>query len=592
MTALSVLLVSDDRAVTDLVRDAVGPWGDALIVEPSPTDAIESSVDADVVLVDLALENGAGLAVAHFLAARDASVPVIALSSGADSETDSVAHALGVRTVLARPITGDSLLVALSSVRERNASVLPSSSLRSASLRPLDSLPLVAPNVLEAVCNAKDFTALADAIARGAFALTGRGARVRMENARFETIESAAGPPIEVNARRADGSEATYDELPLTARDEQIGTLLARPEPSQRESLDLLARTASSIGVLLREQEAAARAGIKDPETSAYTFAYFVDAAGREVERALRHARRFGLLTFQLDDFHNQRASRGDEPVREARRELVDTILDTAADIDVLALVEEDELYLLAPESGRLKTLALRRRIAEKHQRRAELARLEGRVSFSVAIGAATFPRDGKDLAMLTRSASLRGRRAEQHAAAWRESASTLDAALGALLRLRPNAADWALRQGAMSSEALQSVGFAVARDAVRTAGVNDGIAYILGERAHPLVQGACEAMKRAPASALPCYWLRPAIEDENEPSAPGTRLSPVEIEVDAARVGPFAALAVLTESWAYACVASAQGAYKRVMHTSDLELVESLVAEVQEAFHLQRKGE
>lgn len=592
MTALAVLLVSDDRAVADLVRDAVGPWGDALTVEPSPTEAIESSAGADVVLVDLALENGAGLAVAHFLAARDASVPVIAMSSGTDAETDTVAHALGVRTVLARPITGDAVLVALSSVRERNASVAPSLAPRVHSARPIEPLPLVAANVLDAVCSARDMTALADAIARGAFALTGRGARVRVENARFETIESAAGPPIELRARRADGSFATYDELALSSRDEQLGTLFASPEPSQRESLDQLVRAASAVGVLLREQEAAARAGIKDPETSAYTFAYFVDAAGREVERAQRYTRRFGLLTFQLDDFNNQRSSRGEEPVREARRELVDTILDTAADIDVLALVEEDELYLLAPESGRLKTLALRRRIAEKHQKRAELARLEGRVWFSVAIGAATFPRDGRDLATLTRSASLRGRRAEQHAASWKETARTLDAALGALLRLRPGAQDWAVRQGAMSSEALQSVGFSVAREAVRSAGLNDGLAYVLGERSHPLVQGAYEAMKRAPSNALPCYWLRPAIEDENEPSAPGTRLSPVEIEVDAARVGPFAAIAVLTESWAYACVASAQGAYKRVMHTSDLELVESLVAEVQEAFHLQREGE
>jgi hypothetical protein len=148
------------------------------------------------------------------------------------------------------------------------------------------------------------------------------------------------------------------------------------------------------------------------------------------------------------------------------------------------------------------------------------------------------------------------------------------------------------MRQGAMSADALQSVGFSVAREAVRNNGPQDGLAYILGDRGHPLVTGAYEAMKRAPANALPSYWLRPAVEDRDEPSAPGTRLSPVEVEVEASRVGPFAVLAVLTESWAYACVASSQGSYKRVMHTSDLELVESLVAEIQQTFHLQREGE
>lgn len=584
MSALSVLLVSDDKQVSDLVRDAVSPWGDAVIVEHSPTAAIESSVDADAVIVDLALEHGAGLAVAHFLAARDASVPVIALSSGSDMETDAVAQALGARSVLARPLTGDAVLVALSSVRERRGSVLPSEPVhvRLKSLPP-SLLPRIDPELLQMVCEAQTLPALAHAIAHAAFTITGRGARVRMENARFETIEDAAGPPV-------DG--VAYDEIDLSSRDESLGTLFARPEPSQRESLAQLTRTASTVGVLIRSQDAAARAGIKDPETSAYTFAYFVDAAGREVERAQRHSRRFGLLTFQLDDWANLRESHGDEVVREARRELVDTILDTAADIDVLALVEEDELYLLAPESTRLKTLALRRRIAEKHKRRAELARLEGRVWFSVAIGAATFPRDGRDLATLTRAASMRGRRAEEHAATWKESANTLDAALGALLRLRPSAADWALRQGAMSPEALHSVGFSVSREAVRNNGPHDGLAYILGDRQHPLVTGAYDAMKRAPANALPSYWLRPAAEDRDEPSAPGTRLSPVEVEVEASRVGPFAVLVVLTESWAYACVASALGSYKRVMHTSDLELVESLVAEIQQAFHLQREGE
>jgi diguanylate cyclase (GGDEF)-like protein len=583
MSALSVLLVSDDKSVSDLVRDALGPWGDALTVEPSPTAAIECSIDADAVLVDLALENGAGLAVAHFLAARDATVPVIALSSGSDSETDAVAQALGARSVLARPITGDAVLVALTAVREGRASVAPISPYAALKSLPPSLLPRIDGALLETVCDAQTLSSLVDAVAHAAFVITGRGARVRVENARFETLEAAAGPPI-------DG--VAYDEIDLANREESLGTLYARPDPSQRESLSQLTRTASAIGLLLRSQEAAARAGIKDPETSAYTFAYFVDAAGREVERAQRHSRRFGLLTFQLDNWAELRDGHGEEVIREARRELVDTILDTAADIDVLALVEEDELYLLAPESGRLKTLALRRRIAEKHKRRAELARLEGRVWFSAAIGAATFPRDGRDLATLTRAASMRGRRAEEHAATWKESANTLDAALGALLRLRPSAADWAMRQGAMSAEALQSVGFAVSREAVRNNGAQDGLAYILGDRSHPLVTGAYEAMKRAPANALPSYWLRPAVEDRDEPSAPGARVSPVEVEVEASRVGPFAVLAVLTEAWAYACVASAQGTYKRVMHTSDLELVESLVAEIQQTFHLQREGE
>ncbi len=36
---------------------------------------------------------------------------------------------------------------------------------------------------------------------------------------------------------------------------------------------------------------------MKDPSSSAYTFAYFVDVAGREIDMARRHNRRFALAT-------------------------------------------------------------------------------------------------------------------------------------------------------------------------------------------------------------------------------------------------------------------------------------------------------
>lgn len=582
MTALSVLLLTADDALADFVRDTLRPWGDDVIVEHDSGIAIEAAGAADVVVVDLTLEDGAGLAVAHFLAARDTTVPVLGVSAGGDAETEAVAHALGVRAVMPRPLTGDALLVALSSTREGRSLPMPRTS-----ANPLfSSTPSMAPrmmsSVLDPILSAQSLTVLAQAIAHAAFTVTGHGARVRLENARFETVEAAVGPP----------SDRSYDEMSIAGRDEVLGTLYVVSELAVQNTLDPIVRCAAAVGVLLRSQEAAARAGIKDPETSAYTFAYFVDAAGREVERAQRNGRRFGLLTFQLDRWAELRQEHGDEALRQARRELVDTILDTTADTDILALVEDDELYLLSPESGRLRTLGLRRRIAEKHRRRAELARLEKRLWFSTAIGAAAFPRDGRELATLARAASARGRRAEEHEASWRDPNASLDASLGALLRLRPGAADWALRQGAMPSEALQTIALAVAREAVKTTSAQDGVAYLLGPREHPIVAGAYEAMKRAPAGALPCFWLRPGEQEGRDPSSPGVRLSPVEIEVDASRTGPFALIAVLTEWWAYACVSSAHGAYKRVMHTSDLEIVESLVAEVQKTFHLQREGE
>jgi diguanylate cyclase (GGDEF)-like protein len=360
-------------------------------------------------------------------------------------------------------------------------------------------------------------------------------------------------------------------------------------EGSTRD-LETFSLAAASVASLLLRVDAIARVGIKDPETSAYTFSYFVDVAGREIERARRHERRFALLTFLIENYGELRERYEPELLREARRELVDTILDTVRDSDVLAHVEDDEMYLLLPETGRLGALSCRRRIGEKQARRAELARLEGRPVLHVAIGVASFPQDGRDLTPLLRAAQKRSQGGHLPPAMARDGRDGLDALLGALLRFRPDERAWDIRQAALPGEVIAAMAAAVAREATRGGAPQDGVMYVVGERGHPLVAGACDAAARmGTSSGLPSYWLRPRSAERGEGSSQGVRTRPVEIEIDGARVGPFVLLVVLTETWAYACVASAHGEYKRVMHTADVELVDVLVAELQQAFHLQR---
>src|SRR5690606_32927428 len=79
---------------------------------------------------------------------------------------------------------------------------------------------------------------------------------------------------------------------------------IEREEPPSAEALEAL-EIIASLGVAAlagaRKVEAIARVGIKDPETSAYTFAYFGDVAGREIARATRFERSFALLTVSFD---------------------------------------------------------------------------------------------------------------------------------------------------------------------------------------------------------------------------------------------------------------------------------------------------
>ena len=573
MSALGVLLVEDDPTTAELIGNALRPWRDELEAHSNPSDAMDSHRPIDVAIVALGIQKGAGLALVHFFRARDPDLAIIALTAAGDAEAEMVAHALGVTATIPKPLTGDALLVALAPVRERKAA-------RSITAAFQRTVPLT--SLLEATTP----LALAHALADSAHFLTAAAARAVLDDMREGEVEAHAG--------NGSASEA----IPLIAFDESVGTLYVTAgapglaTESARAELQQLALTAATVGVLLRRVESVARTGIKDPETSAYTFAYFVDVAGREIERARRYERRFGLLTFVVDNYAELRATTSEDALREARRELVDTILDAVRDTDVLAHVEDDEMYLLVPDTGLLGALACRRRIAERQNRRSELARLEGRPSLSVTIGLATYPRDGRDLTSLLKSCHKRSiaSQGSPAVAAMREMRGGLEAMLGVLLRFKPDETSWQVRQCALASETIAAMGTAVARESSRGSGVGDGVIYLVGDKSHPLVRGAHETLRLAPVGGTPSYWLRPRpLDGRNEISSQGVRMNPVEIEVDGMRIGPFVILAALTEGWAYACVASEHGDYKRVIHTCELELVEGLVAEMQTTFHLQR---
>lgn len=568
MTSLSVLLVTEDGATAGLVAAAVRPWNDPFEVTADAADAMERSSRCDVVLIDLTVQGGGGLALLHFLHARDPSIAIVAMVPSGDAEAEGVAHALGVSATVPLPLTGDELLTVLSPLREKKAAAESTAKIPKVRADGAD---------LTGVLNAQDLAELANALAIACAAITAGPARVVFDDGRGGEVHAHAG---EGEAR------VSRD---LTVRDEFLGTLfLARPDANSTE-LERALSAAGALAVALKKADSIAREGIKDPETSAYTFAYFVDVAGREIERARRYDRRFGLLTFTIDNHAELATEESASALRESMRELVDTILDTVRDSDVLAHVEVDEFYLLLPETGRLGALACRRRIAEKQQRRAELARLEGRPALAVSVGVASFPRDGRDLTTLLFAARKRGRIAQNSAVAAVRVGGTLDAVLGALLRVRPEDPQWQVRQSAFAGEVLSVMAHAVTREATRPG--TDGVLYVSGDRAHPLVKGALEGLRGSSLGAA-SYWLRPrTAEGRAEPVLPG-RAGFVEIEIDGGRVGPFALLVVLTESWAYACVASEHGAYKRVMHTSELEVVEGLVAQLQSTFHLQRGTE
>src|SRR5690606_12073550 len=116
----------------------------------------------------------------------------------------------------------------------------------------------------------------------------------------------------------------------------------------------LVAGQAATTFALIGEREHSHRGAMKDPSSSAYTFAYFVDVAGREIDKARRHGRRFALATLAVDEEPPVVAGAA-QPAGAAGPPSVasvERILGAVRDTDVLARVDEREFYLLLPETG------------------------------------------------------------------------------------------------------------------------------------------------------------------------------------------------------------------------------------------------
>lgn len=303
----------------------------------SETLSLASAEQPRVVFLDVTIGGGAGIGLVHFLQSVVAGVVVIAIvPEGEDRDVRLVEQAasLGASWVLLGELTGDDVLRA--------------------------------------------FGRVAPAFARSA-------------------PPPAAPPPPDWDyeeqpaTRRASPiSEArTFSDLEQSLVAMQVG--LPPDDPRVTLARELRAAVERCVAT-----ERSARATIQDTTTSAYSFAYFVDLAGREIDLARRHGRRFALATVD--------ASEGFDV-----DQLIEVVLSAVRDTDIVARADERELLLLLPETGSKGARTLRRRILDRVQHQVGTNKPS-----PVRMGIASFPFDGEDLSRLLRIAR---RRAERWAA-------------------------------------------------------------------------------------------------------------------------------------------------------------------------------
>lgn len=487
---LTVLAVIGDDQTRDFLPRVI--TADRLVLARDLAEGIalaEAEVP-DVAFVDVGIGDGAGLAMVHHLKALVPDATIFALASRQALEAGAHALALGGAGLFLLPLGGDELLNAVSSVRARlverglRARMEQESAVAARSTRWIARL--------SGLADARDRNSAAQQVAEVFVEASGAAGVAVYLVVGERTTELARSAALgALDQAPAFGSESDILDyarserltvVPLALRKVTAGHVLLQPSegaddglprsggggmgsgrggeasagahglPGATGVLKLLAQQATTALALLAERErSSGGAAMKDPASSAYSFAYYVDVAGREIDKAKRYGRRFSIATIlvepvgpevpprpplpvlppdvlpvsaDVDAAWSGSASGGDSAAWPPRSsppsgrasksagafamdpaELADLLLDAARDTDILARVDENEFHLLMPETAGLDAHACYRRVLS---RLAASERQESYLPRGLLVGMTTFPHDGQGLAQLLRVARRR----------------------------------------------------------------------------------------------------------------------------------------------------------------------------------------
>lgn len=414
---IRVLLVVDDVETVRVVQRTLISTHDELLIAADLADGLAKSniFTPELVFVDIAMGNSAGLAVVHHLRALDPNVSVFAITPPDALELGPQAIALGAHGVLVKPLSGDEVHSTLSQVRSQRAERAEHDRLKreaEASRRAqklADSLAqiITAPSRREAAERLSMLLAQAGAQRVLTYLPAAQGSR---QLVRLGTVGAADRAPTfcEDFELLAFAQQDQLQVVRLTLERQTsaillLGSDLTVPLTPLLDSLSIIGPQIAMTLALVLEREQTTRGAMKDPSSSAYTFAYFVDVAGREIDKARRHSRRFALATLAVE----QRRDPATSLLRNTAIEVAETVLSCVRDTDILARVDDSEFYLLMPETGGLGAHACRRRVMQQLLGPGGL-HSTGHPELEAAMGVATFPQDGVDLSQLLRVARHR----------------------------------------------------------------------------------------------------------------------------------------------------------------------------------------
>jgi CheY-like chemotaxis protein len=410
--SLMVLAIVNQPATAELFLKVFTELGDRVLVATDLTEglALAASESPHLAFVDVSLGRNAGLALVHHLRAVAPGAAVYALASPEALQVGAQAAGLGGAGLIMMPPSGDELSTAAAEVRAKLEAATERVRLQNQvdfARRTAESATRIVA-LAEAADRAEAGKKLAPIFAEATGA-TAALVYVQTSEGSAELIQSGAHGTVEGAPSFADemgvltfARQSRCEVVPLSVRHLSQGHVLLHGLTEERwgaiekAAAEVMAGQAAMTLALVGERERGARGAMKDLTTSAYTFAYFVDIAGREIDKARRYGRRFALATVALE-----------ESALDKSNELAEAILGAVRDTDVLARVDEREFYLLMPETGGVGAQSCRRRVMQSAAARSGLT-APWALPQGLTMGVATYPHDGTDLSRLLRAAKRR----------------------------------------------------------------------------------------------------------------------------------------------------------------------------------------
>jgi diguanylate cyclase (GGDEF)-like protein len=615
-----ILVVDDERLFREMFRETLEARGYDVRVCGSGPEALASlAADrADLLLTDVRMPGMDGIELVAEALRRDPGMEAVAVTAADDLSTAVRAMQAGCADFLVKPVEDEHLARAaaraLSRARVRrehgrlldeNLEFARSQSLLRESLDILGTLDLevLQEVILEVLARATDSQGAALWVAGDGGALQLRASRGLVDRAalpaRIDPRQDERASRIQAGLPYAapGASPGQALEVPLLADGEVVGLVLLADRArgnfgdEEQDSAASVGRFAAIAVRNARRFQALERSGLRDRDSGAYNLAYFADYAGKEFYKARRYGRAFSLAVLTVDGAERLRREAGREAFRAALQGLVAAASRAVRDADILARVTENEYYVLLPETDHFGALMFARRAADEVRREPAVQALGGG-ELPLALGLATFPRDGEDFDELIHHARMR-QEEQRHSLVRRLPVAALGP--GAFWELADLLLDPEGPAPDPATSARRSADpelFAAAqREAARDIGRDPrarGLLYV-GARAGA---GPAEVLRflpppggasRAGDAAARIVVLGPhGAEPGDDPDHP--LLSRVAVDGER-RFQDHEFLLYLSEQAAYALLQDGSG---RAFHTADPPLVDALVSRLQALYDLE----